>query len=882
QNLTATLDPGEVAARALDQICSAFGASRGNVLVIRSDQQQLRLLAAQDTDPGWNEQLERQVERRIGEGVAGWVAAHRTPTIVDDVRHDARWVPVPGVGDRIRSVASLPLVAGDVLLGVLNLQSEKPQNFQVEQLPLLTAAVAAVAVALQNAQLFEGMSRQAREVTAASEILHALNATPDVTAVFPFIAANLKTLTDCERVSLALLDANRETFVMTAVDQPRPEVPLGLRLPIRATAAASDVLAGEAHLTPDLATEVDFPAERALYQAGHRSRINLPLRVGRQVVGALNLVWSRPNAYRLSNLPLLAQIADALALALEKSRLFNETRQRDAILQALAYAGERLLMPGHLGEVLPEVLARLGRAAKVSRAYIFENHVDAESVLLNSQRYEWTAPGHIPQLHNPRLQNLAYVAGGFGRWAETLGAGQPLHGVVRDFPASERGLLEQRAIRSIAVAPIVSGGVWWGYLGFDDCEQERNWSAAELEALKSTADALGAAFARQRSEIAERDQRALAEALHDTAAALNSTLDFDKVLDRILTNVGKVVPHDAATIMLIEARTARIVRGRDYTDNRLAPNLLDLRLPIREAPNLRRIMETGRSLAIPDTQTSPGWLPLPEADWVRSYAGTPIKQKGRLIGFINLYSATPNFFGPAQAERLRSFTDQAGVAIENAQLYDQILQHAESLERRVAERTRALAEVNAELQQLDRLKDQFISNVSHELRTPITNIKLHLSLLDKRGPEVLPRYLPTLQRETERLRGLIEDLLDLSRLQTEAMPLRRVPHSLDELASEVIAAHTARAEAKGLAIKHDLNPESLNAPVDRAQIMQVFNNLLGNAVAYTPPGGQITITSQHEKNGEKAGVAVRFRNTSPIIPPEDLPHLFKRFYRGRT
>src|SRR4029077_12985553 len=177
---------------------------------------------------------------------------------------------------------------------------------------------------------------------------------------------------------------------------------------------------------------------------------------------------------------------------------------------------------------------------------------------------------------------------------------------------------------------------------------------------------------------------------------------------------------------------------------------------------------------------------------IRSLVGAPILIKGIVIGFITLDRFEPGFYSSAHADRLQAFAHQAGLAIENAPLYASSRQHAEELEQRVVARTRELAEANSQLRELDHLKDQFISNVSHELRTPLTNIKLHLSLLERRGPEVLPRYLPTLQRETERLRKLIEDLLDLSRLQTQTAPLQRELYPLDDLLAEVLAVHSAR------------------------------------------------------------------------------------------
>ncbi len=783
----------------------------------------------------------------------------------------------------VKSMLIVPIVARRQVLGEAELwETRARRSFTEAERRLVQTLCQHAAGVIENARLFEETVRHATEVTGASEILHLLNAATNISDNFPQISAAIKAITGCERVSIALLDENQARVTMLVLDQPRRELPRGGAFPVSATAAANDVLAGRVHLTPELADESEFPAEQALFRAGFHSRLNLPLRVGTQVIGSLNLVWNEPSGYVGANLPLLTQLGDAIALAMEKTRLFEEARRRDAILEALAYASGQLLMPGAADDAMPDLLAALGTAANVSRAYIFFNHAAPDGAPLASLRYEWTAPGVPSQQVQPDWQDLPYVSGGLRRWMEVLAAGRPLDGLVRELPPPERGRLERLGVLSVAIVPIFSGGDWWGWLGFDDCVTERVWSAAEIEALKSTASALGAYLTRQRAEEAEREQRALAEALRDTAAILNSTLNLDEVLDHILADVGHVVPHEAANIMLIDSGEARVVRNRDVLSRFPAEYMLKVRYVVAEVPNLKYMLETGQTAIITDAQAFPGWFVRPETGWIRSTVGSPILIKGHVIGFITLDTSQPGYYTPAQAERLQAFAQQAGLAIENARLYASIRQHAEELEQRVGERTRELASANRRLTELDRLKDQFVSNVSHELRTPLTNIKLHLSLLEKRGPEVLPRYLPTLQRETERLRRLIEDLLDLSRLQTQSGPAQRDPYLLDEMITEVLTVHAARAEAKNITLVHQPLPEPLLVPVDRAQMIQVFTNLVSNAVSYTPPGGQATVSAEKAQVGKTPGINIAFINTGPLIPAEDRPHLFRRFYRGRT
>lgn len=183
---------------------------------------------------------------------------------------------------------------------------------------------------------------------------------------------------------------------------------------------------------------------------------------------------------------------------------------------------------------------------------------------------------------------------------------------------------------------------------------------------------------RKRVELIEREQRALAEALRDTAAALN-TLDFEAVLDRLLANVGRVVPHDTANVMLIDDQgAAGVVRGRGYVERGLA-EALTLRLPVATSAVFQQMLATGEPLVVSDIAADPEWTPGPSQRWIRSYAGMPIQIKGRVVGFLNLESGAPGFFTAWHAERLRAFADQAAAAIANARLYAETHRRAEEV-----------------------------------------------------------------------------------------------------------------------------------------------------------------------------------------------------------
>ena len=194
-------------------------------------------------------------------------------------------------------------------------------------------------------------------------------------------------------------------------------------------------------------------------------------------------------------------------------------QRRDAILEAVSFAAKLFLTTDSWEEYIQEVLERLGHAADVSRVYIFENHFDQHNTLLVSQRFEWTADGIVPQIDNPELQNLPYREVGFARWVDMLSKGELIYGHVRTFPSDEQEILASQDILSLVVVPIFVGSVWWGIIGFDQCQNEHDWSATEVDALKTATSTLGAAIQREWAQAAlrssETTNRALLNAIPD-------------------------------------------------------------------------------------------------------------------------------------------------------------------------------------------------------------------------------------------------------------------------------------------------------------------------------------------------------------------------------
>ncbi|MEW5717528.1 MAG: GAF domain-containing protein, partial [Chloroflexota bacterium] len=254
--------------------------------------------------------------------------------------------------------------------------------------------------------------------------------------------------------------------------------------------------------------------------------------------------------------------------------------------------------------------------------------------------------------------------GAIGR-AETERRPVQLHDMNVGYEYSFAPIVRAEGLRAVLAVPMirddhtVGGIVLWH-------RQPRHFTVSEIAFVQAIAQQCVNAVENARLMQAEREARALAEALRDTAAALSGTLDFDELLDRILDNVGRVVPHDSANIMLIEQGLALLVRERFPSPH--PSRALNEQLVVAQTPNLREMVETRQASVVADTQRASEWIDFPETHWIRSHLGAPICVKGQVIGFLNLDSAIPGFYTPAHIPRLQAFADQAALALENARL----------------------------------------------------------------------------------------------------------------------------------------------------------------------------------------------------------------------
>ncbi len=275
-----------------------------------------------------------------------------------------------------------------------------------------------------------------------------------------------------------------------------------------------------------------------------------------------------------------------------------------------------------------------------------------------------------------------------------------------------------------------------------------------------------------------------------------------------------------------------------------------------------------------------------DADYLHGLVGTraeaavPILAEGAVIGVLNVETSEPEQLDRDSLELLILLADQLSIAIQNASLYQAAQTNLEVLEARVRERTAQLEQVLEQAVAAERVKAQFVADVSHELRTPLTNIGLYLDLLDLSGGDRREEYMATLRRETDRLGRLIEQLLAMSHLDTGQAAFNLVETDLNGLIKVLVGDRARLISRKGLKLEVLPDPHLPLVSVDPQYIMQVMTNLLSNAVNYTPETGRLTLETGLATWEARDYATLTVRDTGPGIPPEEIEHVFDRFYRG--
>ncbi len=394
-------------------------------------------------------------------------------------------------------------------------------------------------------------------------------------------------------------------------------------------------------------------------------------------------------------------------------------------------------------------------------------------------------------------------------------------------------------------------------------------AANDLELLVETRTAdLGEANKSLQQEIAVRKRveeeiqrdRIRLTTLQDINTAAISTLDLGGVLNMLLDKIDVLLPYAASGISLFNRETGKLER---LTIRNLDEKALQATLEKSEGGLGRIVLENKAPLVIRNVQKDARLPPVAEF-YIKygfvSYLGLPLIAKGEVIGVLSLLTREEHEFSPEEIEFISTLAGQAAIAIQNSELFEQTKKQA------------------AELEKAKEMQADFAAMIAHDLRSPLTATLSTATMLEDglfgTVTEEQKKWLVKVQSNIRNLVDLVNDFLDLSKLEAGHIQLSKEKVHMDQLIRESADNYRALAGEKKISLRTRIDPALPHINADPRRLDQVLSNLLSNAIKFTPEGGEIEVGAAHE-NGVEAKLWVR--DTGMGIPPQETEQIFQKY-----
>lgn len=410
--------------------------------------------------------------------------------------------------------------------------------------------------------------------------------------------------------------------------------------------------------------------------------------------------------------------------------------------------------------------------------------------------------------------------------------------------------------RSEMALPLVSRGHCIGALSVQSTEPNA-FAEEDVAILQTMADQVAIAIENARLLDAERRRGAELEALRQASLHVTSSLDPQPVLEAIIEHALRLVSADNTHIFLYDGEEltfgAAMWAGGFQREPYAKPRTNGL---------THMVARTGEQVVIPNVDVHPLFK---DRRWGGAVAGLPLRVGNEVCGVMNIAFEQPHPFTESELNVLELLADQAAVAIHNARMHQRVRAHADDL-----------AVALAQQEELDRLKGEFIQNVSHELRLPLALIRGYAEMLDEGElGELQPDQqhpVTVIARRSRMLSDLVEDITLI--LGAETRPPEWSPIALGEMARTAVEEFRIRTNEMGLTLQSDI-ADVASVTGSLTYLRRVLDNLLNNAIKFTPEGGTITVSVRQE--GEE--VMLEVRDTGIGIPADQLTRIFDRFYQ---
>ena len=771
----------------------------------------------------------------------------------------------------IRTVLFVPLRRDDVFLGLISAARLEVRPFNEKQIALLENFAAQAVIAMENARLITETREALEQQTATAEVLQVINSSPgDLAPVFDAMLEKALTLCDAafgvlwtgdgESYRAAALRGVPPAYAEFVTREPRGRRPGG---------ALGRLLGGEplVHIPDTAASSPDDMGRTLDGLGGIRTLLAVPLRKDDAMLGAFTLYRQEVRPFTEKQIALLQNFAAQAVIAMENARLITELRQRTRDLQeSLEYqtATSDVLKVisrsgGELQPVLQTLVETAARLCEAEMAFIHRR---------DGEVYRPAAWLGFPPEFAAYLDAHPMTPGRSSITGRVALEGRVIH--IADVAADPEYTLTQSIWmakqRTTLGVPLLREDRPIGVIVLAR-QRVEPFTEKQIALVTTFADQAVIAIenARLFNELRDRTAelgRSVEELklLSEVGQAVSSTLDLRAVLSTILTSSLGVTWANAGAIFRYNRaeRAFRLVEAVGW-DEALTRSVGDLRLAetetaMGEAVARRmpvQLADTGQRASNPlrDVTLAAGF---------HSALIVPLVGAERILGAIILMRQEAGEFPPETVRLMQTLASQSVLAIQNARLFREIADKSEQL---------ALASQH---------KSQFLANMSHELRTPLNAILGYAELLVDGIYGVLPErprgVLERIQNNGRHLLALINDVLDLAKIEAGQLTLTIEDYALPEVVRSVVTATEPLAASKGLKFATVLQDDMPLAHGDARRVSQVLLNLVGNAIKFTD-AGEVEIRAA-VANGQ---FTLTVRDTGPGIADADQERIFGEF-----
>ena len=753
------------------------------------------------------------------------------------------------------ALIAMPMLREDRAIGAIVTGQADASAFDDKQVALLKAFADQAVIAIENARLVNETREALEQQTAISEILRVISSSPgDVQPVLNAVAERAARICEAQYSDIILAEGAsvRVAAAVGELGRPIDAVPLD-----RMTVMGRSIVDRTPVHIADLQKEAtEFPLGQQLaIKYGHRSILAVPLVREERALGTILLRRTEVRPFEDKHIALLKTFADQAAIAIENVRLFNETKesldQQMAISEVLRAISAS---PSDVKPVLDAVAERALRLcdAKAATIYVLEGNVLRRTAFLGPS--ELLAGETLP--FTPES-----ITG------RTIAEGKPLH--VRDIEAEQHlyprswQFAQKLGRHTMLSVPLMREGKPFGTM-FLRRSEVRPFSEQQIALATTFADQAAIAIENVRlfNETTEALEQQKASA--DVLGAISSSIaDTKPVFDRIAESCARLFQGHYVGIVIAGA-DGKAHLAAHYGPPELGQQIeRSFPLPLDRDSVVGIAMLERRLVHLPDVQDGADVPPLvrqiAKANGARSFVCMPMLWEGSAIGVINVARAFVGEFSEKHIRLLRTFADQAVIAIQNARLF------------------REIQEKSAQLEVANKHKSDFLANMSHELRTPLNAIiGFSEVLMDKMFGEVNEKqldYLKDIHESGRHLLSLINDILDLSKIEAGRMDLEMSSFHLPTALSNAMTLVRERAQRHGIALKLDVDPRLGDFQADERKFKQIVVNLLSNAVKFTPDGGRVDVKARLDTTS----VEIAVKDTGIGIAPEDQAAVFEEF-----